>query len=221
MGTTMTYIQLKNRGFTRDELQAGMNTLFGGKQREQRSLGELERRMSAMKAAALSTKDLAVLKLLRGAMEQEEKGPQVGFRADAPWLPLWNTELCDGAIRSSKDLNRLSEAFQTPVLALALFDSDVLFVSYRDNATGEAYDYAKPNYEEYDEYDSETYRTQFPEFLTELCPPDSRPRLEEIWSAEEDFADDRMYNLLELLGAVVLDPEAEHDPEGFELIGPN
>lgn len=221
MGTTMTYIQLKNRGFTREELQACMDALFREKKREQRPLEDLERGMEALKGAKLTLKDRAILKLLHGAMEREDKGPQVGFRGEAPWLPFWHTGMCEGAVRSSRNLRRLSEAFGTPVLAFALFDSDVLFVSYRDNATGEAYDYAKPNYEGYDEYDHETYRTGFPEFLAALCPPGSRPRLEEIWSGEEVFADDRMHKLLELLEAKVIDPEAECYPEGFHLIGRN
>lgn len=218
MGTTMTYIQLKNRGFTREELQACMGTLFSGEKREKRPLQELERGMEALKGAELTLKDRAILKLLHGAMEREEKGPQVGFRADAPWLPFWHTGMCEGSVRSSRNLRRLSEAFGTPVLAFALFDSDVLFVSYRDDAAGTAYDYAKTNYNGYDEYDVETYQTGFPEFLAELCPPGSRPRLEEIWSGEEVFADDRMYKLLELLGAEVIDPGAECYPEGYEMI---
>lgn len=219
MGTTMTYIQLKNRGFTRDGLQGCIDVLSSEARQEQLPLGELERRMAALKGTALSSKDLSVLRLLQGAMEREEKGPQVGFRADAGWLPFWHTGMCDGSIQSSRNLRRLSEVFQTPVLAFALFDSDVLFVSYWDDTAGTAYDYAKPNYEGYEEYDSETFQTGFPDFLAELCPPGSRPRLEEIWSGEELFADDRMYKLLELLGAVVIDPEAECDPEGFDLIG--
>lgn len=221
MGTTMTCIQLKNRGFTREELQGCMTALFPGKEPEPRPLDELERGMAALKGTALSSKDRAILKLLHGVMKREERGPQAGFRADAPWLPFWHTGMCEGSVRSSRNLRRLSEAFGTPVLAFAIFDSDVLFVSYRDNATGTAYDYAKPNCEGYEEYDSETYRTDFPEFLVDLCPPGSRPRLEEIWSAEEVFADDRMYKLLELLGAEVIDPGAECYPEGFELIGRN
>ena len=65
MGTTMTYIQLKNRGFTRQELQACMDGLFSGKAREQPPLQELERRMEALKGETLTLKDRVILKMLR------------------------------------------------------------------------------------------------------------------------------------------------------------
>lgn len=150
----------ENRGFTSQELQACMDALFSGKTQEQRPLKDLERGMKALKGEELTLKDRAILKMLHSAMKREDKGtegPQVGFRPDAPWLPFWHTEMCEGSIRPSQTLRRLSEAFRTPVLAFALFDSDVLFVSYRDDAGGEAYDYAKLPWEEYEEYDDETY----------------------------------------------------------------
>lgn len=221
MGTTMTYIQLKNRGFTKDELQGCMNALFSGKKQEQRSLEDLERGMAALKGTKLTLKDRAVLKLLHGAMEREDKGPQMGFRPDAAWLPFYQTRLCDGSIQSSRNLGRLSEVFQTPVLAFALFDSDVLFVSYRDSAAGEAYDYARLPWEGYEEYDGELYRLGFPEFLAQLCPLDRREELRRNWEEDNEddvFADDRMERLMELLGMETIDPEAGQFPEGFERV---
>lgn len=226
MGTTMTYIQLQNRGFTRQELQERMDALFSGKAQEPRPLEELERGMEALKGAKLTLKDRAILRLLHGAMEREDegaKGPQAGFRPDAAWLPFYQTRLCDGSIQSSRDLGRLSEAFGTPVLAFALFDSDVLFVSYRDNAAGAAYDYARLPFEAYEEYDGEVYRLGFPEFLASLCPPDRREELRRIW--EEDnkddvFADDRMWKLMDLLGMEAIDPAAKKFPGGFEKVVP-
>lgn len=223
MGTTMTYIQLKNRGFARQELQACMDGLFSGKAREQPPLQELERRMEALKGETLTLKDRVILKILRCAMKREDKGAkgtQVAFRPDAPWLPFWHTGMCEGSVRSSRDLRRLSEAFGTPVLAFALFDSDVLFASYLDGAADEAYDCAKPNWEGYEEYDAETYRLGFPEFLARLCPPEERERLRAVWDGEEDFADDRMWKLMELLGMEVIDPKAERFPKGFQRVIP-
>lgn len=224
MGTTMTYIQLKNRGFTREELQSCMDALFRGKKREQRPIEDLERGMEALEGTKLTMKDRAILHLLHGAMERGDKGPQLGFRGDADWLPFWHTGVCEGSVRSSRNLRKLSEAFQTPVLAFALFDSDVLFVSYRDDATGAAYDYARlPPWEGYEEYDQEIYQLGFPEFLADLCPPERREELRAVWETDSEddvFADDRMWRLMELLGMEAIDPEAEQFPEGFERICP-
>lgn len=227
MGTTMTYIQLKNRGFTSQELQACMDALFSGKTQEQQPLKDLERGMEALKGEKLTLKDRAILKMLHSAMKREDKGPkgpQVGFRPDAPWLPFWHTRMCEGSIQSSQTLRRLSEAFRTLVLAFALFDSDVLFVSYWDNAAGEACDYAKlPPWEGYEEYDKEIYRLGFPEFLAELCPPERREELRQVWETDSEddvFADDRMWKLMELLGMEVIDPEAGQFPEGFQRVTP-
>lgn len=226
MGTTMSFIQLKNRGFTKKELQGCMDAFFSGKAQEQRPLEELERGMEALKGAKLTLKDRAVLKLLHGAMEREDKGakgPQAGFRPEAQWLPFWHTRMCEGSIQSSRNLRRLSEVFQTPVLAFALFDSDVLFVSYRDNAAGEAYDYARLPFEDYEEYDDTVYQLGFPEFLAQLCPPDRREELRRIWEEDNEddvFADDRMWRLMELLEMEVIDPEAGQFPEGFLRVTP-
>lgn len=224
MGTTMSYIQLKNRGFTQEELQEGLDKLFGGREGQAPALKDLERGMEALTGRALTAKDRLLLRFLHGAVEKEaDKRPQAGFREGAPWLPLWQTWLCEGNVLSSRDLGRLSEAFQTPVLSFALFDSDVLFVSCRDAAAGEAYDYARPNWEGYEEYDTGTYRLGFPEFLAGLCPPERREALRKVWETDDEddvFADDRMWKLMELLDMAAIDPGAEQFPQGFERIVP-
>lgn len=78
-----------------------------------------------------------------------------------------------------------------------------------------AYDYAKPNFDDMEEFDDETYQCTFPQFLTGLCPGASEQELREIWDAEEVFADDRMIKLSEALGAV---PVYDELPEGFEAV---
>ena len=67
-----------------------------------------------------------------------------------------------------------------PVLACSLFDSDVLTISYSGPERGIKADYARPNVPEYMEFDWDTYQTQFPEFLVDLCGEDARERLREI-----------------------------------------
>lgn len=216
MGTTMSYIQLKNRGFTKEELQERLKVLEAGGKEEG---AEMARRMAALKGEKLGLKERMMLKLLQGVMRSGAR-LQAGFRPDGAWLPFYQTRMCDGRILSSADLGRLSELFQTPVLSFSVFDSDVLFVSYGDSRTGERFDFAKPNWEGYEEYDSETYRLGFPEFLAELCPPEQREKLRGIWDGEEDFAEERMEKLLGLLGTDLIDPEADYFPKGFKLVTP-
>ena len=225
MGTTMSYIQLKNRGFTKEELQECLNVLYGEKEKGAPPLQDLERGMEALTGKALTEKDRTLLHFLHSLTgEEQDKRPQMAFRTDAPWLPLWQTWLCDGVIVSSGDLGALSKTFRTPVLAFALFDSDVLFASYRDEATGEAYDYARLPFEDYEEYDDEVYQLGFPAFLADLCPPERREELRTAWETDEEyevFADDRMWKLMELLGMEGIDPGAEQFPAGFVQIIPN
>lgn len=219
MGTTMSYIQLKNRGFSKEELRDGLGMLTGG---GERTAKDLERQMEALIGEELTPKDRMMLHFLDGmARAGADERPKVGCREGAEWLPFWQTRLCDGMVLSSADLGRLSKVFQTPVLAFSLFDSDVLCVSYRDEATGAAYDYARLPWEGYEEYDDEVYQLGFPEFLGELCPPERREKLRAVWEEDNEddvFADDRMWKLMELLEMVVIDPEAEQFPEGYELV---
>lgn len=225
MGTTMSYIQLKNRGFTREELQRCMNALFSSEKGKAHPLEDLERGMEALTGRELTGKDRLLLHFLHSVAEAEtDSRAQMAFRTDAPWLPLWQTWLCDGKVLSSGDLGKLSKAFQTPVLSFALFDSDVMFVSFQDAAAGTAFDYARLPFEEYEEYDDEIYQLGFPEFLAELCPPERREELRNIWEEDDEdevFADDRMWKLMELLGMEAIDPGAEQFPEGFERITSN
>ncbi|MTQ97754.1 hypothetical protein GMD88_15080 [Pseudoflavonifractor sp. BIOML-A6] len=130
-------------------------------------------------------------------------------------MPLFNGNMCQGPIVSSRDTGQLAEIFGVPVLACSLFDSDVLTISYSDPERGIKADYARPNVPEYMEFDWDTYQTQFPEFLVDLCGEDARERLREIWASEEYvFADDKMYDICGLLGAQAL-YSGDEIPEGF------
>ena len=139
--------------------------------------------------------------------------PEKAIRVDyAKWLPLFEENFCGSA--SSLDAGVISEIFGTPVLAFSIFDSDILFVSYRDPEKAIRVDYAKPNFEEFEEYDDRLYKAEFPQFL---CAYGDEQLLREIWEGEEVFADDRMLKLCEVIGAQVL-YVAEELPEGYERV---
>lgn len=93
----------------------------------------------------------------------------IAYNACAKWLPFFEEKLCEGYIASSKDAEKLSKIFGAPVLAFSIFDSDILFVSYSDAAKNIAYDFAKPNFEEFEEFDTDQYSTAFPEFMLDFC----------------------------------------------------
>lgn len=220
MGTSAAYYCIWNLGFTEKELKEKLRTLSSaGREKEEtfyKSLSALlspeiveqMRRETAETAAHFET-------IFPGMIQPQRKGAVIAYRLEAQWLPLFETALCEGYTASSKDAMRLSKLFQAPVLAFSLFDSDVLFVSYGDAEKEICYDYAKPNFEEFEEYDVERYSTGFPDFLTEFC---SKTELKAIWNrADEVFADDRLEKLCRLMqidllydGACVL--------EGYQLI---
>lgn len=216
MGTSGSYIQLKNRGFTREELQKGLSALGGAKQ-------ELPPRLKQMAGDWLDSLDPAMRETFRGMMSQITGGQDrsaAAFRADAGWVPLWVSRLCDGYILSSKDLKRLSELFQTPALGIALYDSDVLFVSCYDAAAGVAFDCAKLPWEDYEEYDDQLYSTDFPQFLEDFCPPEHRDALRAFWTRQDEGTDavDWMEELFRLLGTQAIDLRGDYFPEGFEIL---
>lgn len=217
MGMSMAYYHIRNDGFDREQLQAGLRKIAG----EESASAKFEKMMI----------ELVGEEMFRQAQRETEAtqrhfdsifgarpklpSPMIAYRPDAPWLPFFNADICESYDASSKDARKLSELFGAPVLVLFVYDSDILFVSYSDAAKGEVYDYAKPNSEWMEEYDTETFQNEFPAFLLELCPTLTEEKLTEIWEADEVFADDRMYKLGEVMGLSPINVEV---PEGFEVI---
>lgn len=218
MGTTMAFYHIKNDGLDRERLQSGLKEVVG---EERASSARFEKMMI----------NLVGEEMFRLAEQETQKtkqhfdsifgarpklpSPMIGYRPDALWLPLFGEHLCEGYNASSRDARKLSKTFGAPVLAFSIFDSDILMVSYSDAAKKVEYDFAKPNIEEMEEYDTEFFQNELPVFLLELCPALTREKLTEIWEADEVFADDRMEKLGEVLG---LTPIYAEVPEGFEVI---
>ena len=218
MGTTMAFYHIRNNGLDRERLQSGLKEVAG---EERASSARFEKMMIGFMGEEMfrlaeqeTQKTKQHFDSIFGA-RPELPSPMIGYRPDAPWLPLFGEHLCEGNNASSRDARKLSRLFCAPVLALSVYDSDILLVSYSDAAKGVEYDYAKPNSEWMEEYDMETFRNEFPAFLLELCPMLTRERLAEIWEADEVFADDRMYKLGEVMSLSPINVEV---PEGFEVI---
>ena len=230
----MAFYHIMNCGFDLDQLQDRMNRSFQKKDGVS-SADELFKKIRAMysedKLQQLWPQMEQAEQLLKESIKEREgrmdvmgfgrrprlPSPMVAYCPDAPWLPFFDEDICEGYNASSKDALRLSKAFQAPVLAFSIFDSDILMLSYGDAAKNLAYDYAKPNCQGMEEYDTGLFQTAFPQFLLELCPQAEEKRLREIWDGEEVFADNRMEKLSEILGTV---PLYSAVPEGFEAITP-
>ena len=155
--------------------------------------------------------------LFRQGLSITRPSSAVAYRRDAPWLPFYEEQLCDGNIADSQSAERISRRFQAPVLVMALFDSDIFFLSYCSADSGVRYDYAKPNSSEIEEYDTDLYRTEYPEFLASLFPSADPDALHRAWEEEEVFADDLLGKLCGLLGLPLLSGNGT-PPEGFELL---
>lgn len=217
MGTTRAFYHIMNRGLDQTRLQDGLNRLYEGKPASSASqLNEILKAFMGEEKFQQFLQEEARLNSARGLDAGPElPSPMAAYRRDAAWLPFFDRDICEGYNASSKSIRRLSKAFHAPVLAFSIFDSDILMLSYCDAAENTACDYAKPNSDDMEEFDDETFQRTFPQFLTGLCPGASEQELREIWDAEEDFADDRMIKLSEALGAV---PVYDELPEGFEAV---
>ena len=217
MGMSMAFYHIRNDGFDRERLQAGLKKIAG----EESASSKFEKMMIELVGEEMFRQAQRETELTQRRFDSifgarpKLPSPMIAHRPDAPWLPFFNVDICEGYNASSRDARKLSRLFGAPVLALSVYDSDILFVSYSDAAKGVEYDYAKPNSEWMEEYDMETFRNEFPAFLLELRPTLTEEKLREIWEADEVFADDRMYKLGKVMG---LSPINGKVPEGFEVI---
>lgn len=219
MGTTRSFLLLKNRSFTSKELKQIVS-----QDQAQIKTDAKEARASMANALGLGGSNQALFQFLSMINSFHSHGA-LAYRADAKWLPYFITELCDGHNCSSRELLGTSERFQTPVLAFSIFDSDILFVSYCDAERRVFYDFVKPNYPDAEEYDPRVYKDDFPAFLLSLDEENrvqqlgDIQKLKDIWNeADMVFADDRMHNILQFLGMQVIYDENDI-PEGFTRIG--
>lgn len=180
MGMTASFLFVENRiagnrAFTRDFLVDAVEEIVGWGRRE-RFVWEHD--SGALKAV-------------------------IAYREDARWLPVFVEWYCDWNFVESGQLMRFSERFGVPVLGFSVQDSDALFISYFDAANGIGRDYVKTNYDDFEEYDTEVYLPQFPEFLADFCSDGQLAEARKVWDGDFVFAEDRMFELGQLLGMEV------------------
>lgn len=211
----MSFYGIANKGFAIDELQAKIENF---KPKKDKHLELLESMLTAEQLAELQRSKEHMASIFKSSVPPRGDKTVLAYHASARWLPFFDVNLCEGFIASSKDAKRLSQIFEAPVLALALFDSDVFFVSYCDAERGIRYDFAKPNSDEIEEFDAQQYKTSFPEFLLEFCPAQSHEQLHACWEEQELVdADDRMEKIADLLSFAPL-YSSDELPEGFQPI---
>lgn len=216
MGTSAAYYSIWNCGFTPDELKDKIKVISSpGKKKDDAVFKGLSAQVTEQMRAG-AAESAAHFNTIFGMKGQPQGNRAViAYSPDAKWLPLFETTLCEGYTASSKDAARLSKLFNAPVLAFSIFDSDVLFVSYSDVKKGIYYDYAKPNFKEFQEYDTDQYSTEFPDFLTKFC---DKSELKSIWNnPDEVFADDRLEKLCRLMQIDLL-YDSTRALEGYQLI---
>ena len=217
MGTTMSFYHILNRGLSPTELQKRMKSLAAtaASRADQMLKALLPPGLLQQMCEQASADAASFCGIFGGGGLPQSNRAVIAYSESAMWLPLFEETLCEGYIASSRDAGELSELFGAPVMAFAIFDSDILFVSYSDAANGTAYDYAKPNSEGFEEFDAERYSTAFPEFLLEFC---GREELKAAWDKPgEVFADDRLGRISQLLQMELL-YDGSHLPDGYRGI---
>ncbi len=219
MGTTYSWYYVKNQGQTREDLRAGVAKL--PKDALDPAAESLTRRVVDELLKRLETLPPQLREQAEAQIRKMESGDTVyaAYKQDALFFPVFATHLCEGYNAGSRDCESLYKIFRAPVLAFSVFDSDAAFVSFFDGrARG---DFARVP-EGYEEYDSEHYSAAFPDFLLELCPPESRDEVRRIWDDPDwVFADDKVSEITRLLGVPMLidaDPNRGPGTEGWEIL---
>ena len=180
MGTSMTFYSIQNRGLSVEDLIAGLAALDKTLIATEEKINERLRRLGVDNKMLIRRHD----------------NPFVAFCESSKWLPMFQEGMCAGCNASNHDMAGLSRCFNAPVISFSIFDSDILYLSYSDEANGIAFDYVKPNSSELDGCDTPVYSESYPEFLQILCDESQHQRLRYIWeSAEYYMADNRYYNL--------------------------
>ncbi len=221
MGTTMSFYWVRNTGAAPETLRQKLEPVRREAERGDEQFMKLLSSFMTPDALRQMREGAAagqaeISRMFSSGGRAASGGPRLAYRQDAPWLPYFEARLCDGGIADSSRARRLSRKLGAPVLAFALFDSDICFVSYA-GASGEAWDHAKPNLPEFEEFDREFFSTDFPDFILGLFPAADAASLRALWEGEEVFADGRMEKMCAALGLPLLYGE-EAPPQGFEFL---
>lgn len=221
MGMTMSFFQIRDRGFSREQLQTVLQRGFTpGQEILQGAFGEaVQRRCSEeqLRQIRQTIQSIQKFRQARGPVGRSDQlpSPMVACCPKAEWLPFYAEDLCDGYLATGAEVLGLSSIFEAPVIGFWVCDSDMMMFLYADAAQGVTLERAKANIKEMDE--EAPASTEFPQLLCELCPSLPEKDLRDLWEKEEIFAEDRVYHLCEALGTAPLYGSLPL-PEGYEAV---
>lgn len=221
MGMTMSFFQIRNRGFSREQLQTALQRGFpSGQEILQGAFGKAMRQCCSEEQLGQIRQTIQSIRKFRqdcGLMGRPDRlpSPMVAYRPEAEWLPFYAQDLCDGYLTTGAEVFGLSGTFEAPVIGFWVCDSDMMMFVYADAAQGVTLERAKSNFEEMDE--EVPASTEFPQLLCKLCPAVQEKTLREFWEKEEVFAEDRVCNLCKALDAALLYGSLPL-PKGYEAV---
>lgn len=124
----------------------------------------------------------------------------VFYKETIDWLPVFDPYHCEGQYNADEEfMVSLEDSFGSPVIALAVFDSDVAFVSICENGGIHRYIYADEATLE--EFGFEEYAHVIPVELENYV---DGKELQRIWSEKYVFAEDLLQNMARLLNTFLV-----------------
>lgn len=148
---------------------------------------------------------------LKGAFVLGNQSLAVFYQTNKDWLPVFDAYYCEGQYNANKEfMVSLEELFGSPVIALAVFDSDVAFVSIYES--GELHCYVHADEFMLEEFGFEEYEPTIPVELRNYVDDEE---LQKIWDGEYIFAEDLLQEIARLLNTFLVfdENEAEEDVE--------
>lgn len=137
----------------------------------------------------------------------------VFFSETKDWFSVFDEWLCEGTYYADPQLmDSLGKLFDSPVLALSTFDSDMAFVSIWEN--GKIYRYVCAHESMLEEFGLTEYETMAPAKLEKYV---SGKELRELWNHRYVLAEERLQDLAQLLNAFLVFDENDVE-DGVEII---
>lgn len=124
----------------------------------------------------------------------------VFYQETIDWLPVFDPYYCEGQYNADEGfMVSLEDLFGSPVIAMAVFDSDVAFVSICEN--GDIHRYIYADEVTLEEFGFEEYAPAVPVELEKYV---DGKELQRIWSEKYVFAEDVLQNIAQLLNTFLV-----------------
>ncbi len=153
---------------------------------------------------------------LSGASVSGKLSYTVFYQATIDWLPVFDKWYCEGRYDADKEfMVSLEELFDSPVIALSTFDSDVAFASICAN--GKLHCYTCADKDMLEEFGFEEYEPVVPVELEKYV---DWKELQKIWEGHYTFAEDQLQNIAQLLNTFLVfdENDLEEDIETIESV---